>query len=139
MIILDTNVLSELMRPAPERAVLAWMEDQPASLLFTTAIAEAEIFYGLALLPKGRRRRSIEQAAHLMFTEDFTERVLPFDSAAAREFATITATRRVLGRPLASLDAQIAAIARAHRAAVATRNTTDFEACGVDLVNPWSV
>lgn len=138
MIVLDTNVLSEAIKPEPADTVLRWLSTQPPARLFTTSITEAEILYGLALLPKGGRRDSLEEAARLMFAEDFAGRVLPFDSAAAREFSEIASARRKLGRPITQFDAQIAAIARSRGAAVATRNTVDFEMCGIAVVNPWA-
>jgi toxin FitB len=135
MIVLDTNVLSETWRPAPSPKVLAWMRSQPMSALFTTTITEAELFYGIALLPDSKRRRALEAAVSLIFAEDLAGRVLPFDSAAAREYAGIAAARRHAGRPIA--EAQIAAIARSRGAAVATRNGEDFAGCGVTIVSPW--
>jgi toxin FitB len=137
MIVLDTNVLSEAWRPAPSPKVMAWMRSQPMSALFTTTITEAELFYGIALLPDSKRRRALEAAVSLIFAEDLAGRVLPFDSAAAREYATIAAARRHAGRPIAEADAQIAAIARSRGAAVATRNGEDFAGCGVTVVSPW--
>ena len=100
MIILDTNVLSETLRPTPSTRVLEWMRSEPASALFTTAITESELLYGIALLPEGRRRQSLASVVDLIFAEDLTGRVLPFDSAAAREFAEIAASRRRAGRPI---------------------------------------
>jgi len=138
MIILDTNVLSEVMKPAPSARVLKWFAKEPASGLFTTTITQAEILYGIELLPKGRRRTALESAVEAMFEKDFAERILPFDSNAARVFPKIAAARRASGRPLTQFDTQIASIARVHRAAVATRNTTDFDNCGVPVLNPWS-
>ena len=102
MIVLDTNVLSETLRPAPADSVSRWMKAQPSTSIFTTTICEAEIFYGLALMPRGRRRARLERAVAAIFEEDFAERILPFDSAAARAFAPIAARRRGLGRPIAS-------------------------------------
>ena len=139
MTILDTNVLSEVMRPFPSTRVLRWMAAQPAGELFTTTITQAEILYGLELLPKGKRRTAFESAVEAMFDEDFAGRILPFDGAAAHMFAKIAAARRTLGRPITQFDAQVAAIARSRGAAVATRNTSDFDNCGVTVVNPWSV
>jgi len=139
MIVLDTNVLAELMRRRPEPQVMAWVAAHPPTALFTTTVTQAEVLYGVALLPEGKRRADLERAARQMFSEDFAERVLPFDSAAAEEFAAIVATRRQRGRPIAQLDAQIAAVARSRGAAVATRNIHDFEDCGIDLFNPWEV
>ena len=138
MIVLDTNVLSEASQPAPARRVLDWLAAQQPARLFTTTISEAEFLYGLALLPAGKRRTGLEQAARRMFGEDFTNRVLPFDSAAAHAFALIAAVRRKKGRPIGDFDAQIAAIARSHGAAVATRNVGDFSDCGIDVIDPWT-
>ena len=137
MIVVDTNVLSEVFRPQPSERVRVWMSGQPADSLFTTAICEAEILYGVALLPAGRRRSALEKAAKAVFSEDFEGRVLGFDSLAARAFTEIATTRRRLGRPIAEFDAQIAAIARSAGAAVATRNEEDFTDCGIDIINPW--
>jgi predicted nucleic acid-binding protein len=137
MLILDTNVISEIMQPSPSPRVLDWWSQQQTGELFTSAVSEAEILYGIELLPKGKRRDRLLAEAEAMFSEDFAGRILPFDEEAARVFAEIAAGRRTQGRPIAEFDAQIAAIARTHRAALATRNTTDFEACGVRLVNPW--
>ena len=137
MIIVDTNVLSELMRPTPEPSVLQWAIGQPAADLVTTAVSMAEILYGLARLPDGQRRDGLQLAATEVFTT-FGNRILPFDAVAARHYATIVSRRDQLGRPIDGFDAQIAAIAAARGAAVATRNMQDFEDTGVDLVNPWS-
>ena len=137
MIVLDTNVLSEVMKPAPSPQVLRWMASHPALTLFTTAITQAEILYGVELLSKGKRRAALQAAVDAMFTQDFSGRVLPFDSDAARMFPRIVATRRASGRPIAQFDAQIAAVARSRGAELATRNTGDFEHCGVTLLNPW--
>jgi len=137
MILLDTNVVSELMRPAPSSAVENWISGQPTASLFITAITEAELRYGVALLPDGQRQRGLFRQLEAMLEEDFTGRILPFDSSAAVAYARITATRRQAGRPITQADAQIAAIAAARGAIVATRNIADFEGCGVTLVNPW--
>ena len=138
MIILDTNVLSEAMRPLPTAEVLRWLAAHPASRLFTTTITQAEILYGLELLPKGKRRAALQSAVEAMCEEGFADRILPFDSDAARVFPQIAASRRALGRPITQWDAQIAAIARSRGAALATRNTGDFEHCGITVLNPWS-
>jgi predicted nucleic acid-binding protein len=137
MFVLDTNVLSEASRPAPSWRVLDWLEAQPRTLLFATTISEAEMLLGVALLPAGKRRSALGEATHLLFTEDFDGRVLQFDRSAANAYAEICARRRRLGRPISTLDAQIAAIARAHGAAVATRNVADFTDCGIEVVDPW--
>jgi hypothetical protein len=137
MILLDTNILSELMRPAPEAAVEQWLADQPAASVFISAITEAELRYGLALLPPGKRRSALAAGIEDMLGKDFSGRILPFDSPAAVAFAEIAAERRQAGRPIAQADAQIAAIARSRGAALATRNVSDFEGCGIEIVNPW--
>lgn len=138
MIVLDTNVLSEAIRPVPSRRVLDWLAAQQPSGLFTTAISEAELFYGLALLPAGKRRTSLEEAVRRMLEEDFAQRVLPFDRAAASAFAVIASGRRKKGGPISEFDAQIAAVARIHGAAVATRNADDFRDCGIGVIDPWT-
>ena len=138
MILLDTNILSELMRPAPEPAVEQWLADQPVASVFISAITEAELRYGLALMPSGKRRSALADEIDAMLGEDFSGRILPFDSPAAVAFAEIAAERRQAGRPISQADAQIAAIARSRGAALATRNVPDFEGCGVEIINPWS-
>ena len=138
MIILDTNVLSELWRPRPSTGALAWLRSQPSDALFTTAINEAEILYGIELLAPGRRRRELESLARAIFGQDFMGRVLPFDSAAAREYAQIAAARRRAGRPMPEADAQIAAIGRSRGASIATRDMADFADCGVRVLSPWA-
>lgn len=137
MIILDTDVISEMMRPKPAAAVAAWFALQPTAALFTTALTQAEILYGLALLPAGKRRLALQAAATALFEEDFAGRLLPFDADAAPQFAEIAAGRRSLGQPISQTDAQIAAIARSRAASIATRNVRDFAQCGVALINPW--
>jgi predicted nucleic acid-binding protein len=139
MIILDTNVLSELMRPTPSSRVVAWIAKQPAAQLFTTSITEAEIFYGLELLTKGKRREGLLAAAEAMFAEDLAGRVVGFDSDAARAFSTIAAHRRALGRPITHADAQIAAITQVRGAKLATRNVADFKDCGLAALGPGTV
>lgn len=139
VIVLDTNVVSELMAPKASPAVLAWISKQRfADTLCISAVTVGEILYGIEILPHGKRPDSLLQEAEAMFQEDFGARVLPFDDSAARLYAQVAAARRVRGRPISHSDAQIAAIARAHGAALATRNTSDFEGCGVLLINPWN-
>jgi len=138
MIILDTNVLSELMRPKPSPKVATWVAKQSGTELFTTSITEAEIFYGIELLVKGKRREAMLAAAEAMFAEDLAGRVVGFESDAARAFSAIAAQRRLLGRPISHADAQIAAIAQVRRAKLATRNVADFVDCGLDLIDPWN-
>ncbi|HUN96105.1 MAG TPA: type II toxin-antitoxin system VapC family toxin [Bradyrhizobium sp.] len=139
MIVLDTNVLSELMRPEPHPAVLAWTAAQPRSDLYTTSINQAEILFGIEALPDGRRRNELEAAAKAMFAEDMAGRVLPFDSGAAAYYARIVVARRKAGNPIDGFDALIAATALAAGAAVATRDTGGFAECGLrTLINPWN-
>lgn len=137
MIILDTNVLSELMRPKPAPSVVAWVTQQSATELFTTSITESEIFYGIEFLAKGKRREGLLAAAEAMFAEDLAARVLGFESDAARVFAQLAARRRLLGKPISHADAQIAAIAQVRRAKLATRNHEDFDGCGIEVIDPW--
>jgi predicted nucleic acid-binding protein len=137
VIVLDTNVLSNLMRPKPSAQVVAWIAQQPLVDLYTTAITEAEIFYGIQLLAKGKRRDGLLAAAEGMFTEDFAGRVLAFESDAAHYFARIAADRRALGRPISHADGQIASIARAHGANLATGNGPDFADCSITVIDPW--
>ena len=139
MILLDTNVLSELLRPRPAPAVLTWMRTVADRDLRTTSVTRAELFLGMRLLPEGKRRRALETAMEAMFAGLFSSDALPFDDRAADAFAAIAAVRRGVGRPIGDLDAQIAAIALTVDAAVATRNTPDFELCGISLQNPWHV
>jgi predicted nucleic acid-binding protein len=137
MIILDTNVVSELMRPVADPAVLEWLSNQSPGELHSNSITLAEILYGVELLPTGKRKSDLLAGAERLFTVVLGGRVLPFDEHAARRFAQIAAERRSHGRPIAELDAQIAAVAQVHSAVLATRNTSDFEGCGVRVINPW--
>lgn len=137
MIILDTNVLSELMKSQPNKSVVLWIEQHQTTSLFITTLTQAEILYGLEILPAGKRRDALKQAAKSMFELDFAGRILSFDTDAAKLFAIIAAKRRTIGRPISQIDAQIAAIARSCDAILATRNVEDFEECGVDIINPW--
>ncbi|MCE2486975.1 MAG: PIN domain-containing protein [Desulfurellaceae bacterium] len=138
MIVLDTNVVSELMRPSPAPAVEQWVATRPAASLFFSAVGEAELRYGVAILAAGRRRAALASAIEAMLREDFAGRVLPFDSAAARAYAESAARRCATGRPVAQADAQIAAIARSRGMALATRNVRDFENMGIELLDPWA-
>ena len=136
--ILDTNVVSEPMLASPSAVVQIWWSQQQPGALFITAVTAAEILYGIELLPQGKRRVALLAGVELMFGKVLAGRILPFDEDAARAFAVIAASRRARGRPITDLDAQIAAIARSRGAILATRNTADFEDCGIRLVNPWS-
>ena len=137
MIVLDTNVVSELMKAAPDESVRDWIAARPATSLYTTSITQAEILHGIALIPSGKRRDALEAAAEAMFRDDFAGRILPFGSDAARPYARIAAERRRAGRPISHFDAQIAAIARSTGATVATRDAAGYDGCGVDVINPW--
>ena len=117
--------------------MVEWLRVQPASSLFTTAVTEAEILFGLSILPAGKRRTLLEASAEEVFSAVFRGRVLPFDEDAAKAFASISSRRRALGRPISQLDAQIAGIASSRGALVATRNAADFQECGIEIVNPW--
>jgi len=137
MIILDTNVVSELLRPEPAAQVEAWLAAQDGAMVFFTSVGEAELRYGLAILPPGRRHSALSKAIEAILEEDFRDRILSFDRAAALAYAAIASGRRAAGRPISQFDCQIAAIARASEAAVATRNTGDFEGCGIAVIDPW--
>ncbi len=137
MIVLDTNVISEFLRTTPAPAVAFWFAQQTRTDIYLNAITEAELRRGAAILPAGRRRESLLAGINAIIAEDFLGRILPFDSAAAGCYAIITAARRAAGRPISLFDAQIAAIARAHAAAVATRDVIGFAGCGIDVIDPW--
>ena len=138
MVVLDTNVVSEIMREDPHAGVLVWLDERPTRELFVTAVTEAEVRTGIAYLPAGKRRSGIAEAAERAFGSLFGGRVLPFDSKAARAYAEIAAARRAAGRPVSQADGQIAAIARSRRMALATRNVRDFAGMGIDLIDPWA-
>lgn len=138
MILLDTNVLSELMKSIPEKAVLKWLDKHPASEFYISAVTKAEIELGIALLPKGKRKENLGTAANWMF-EEFPGRCLSFDSEAASRYAIIVSGRSRMGRPISVEDAQIAAISLTNSMTLATRNTSDFELIDeLKVVNPWS-
>ncbi len=137
MFVLDTNILSAMMAPKPVPEVAAFVSRQPAELLFTASICQAEILSGIAILPEGRRRLVLEAAARAMFSVDFEGRVLPFDGEAAIAYADMFAARRRAGRSTATVDLMIAAVAYCRNASVVTRYAADFEACNVAIVNPW--
>lgn len=137
MFLIDTNVISELMRATPASSVLNWFSTQDPSTLYLSAVTEAELRTGIAILPAGQRREGLRAALDATISQDFEGRILPFDTDAAKTYADIASMRRAAGRPIAEADCQIAAIARAAGAVVATRNLRDFEGCGLNLVNPW--
>lgn len=137
MIVLDTNVLSELTRQAPETTVLAWLDSLPAAEIATTAVTAAELLYGVARLPQGHRKIALSEAVHALIDDDLQGRVESFDAPAADQYALVVTDRERLGRPIDTADAQIAAICRARQATLATRNVTDFADTGVELVDPW--
>jgi len=138
--LLDTNVLSELMRPQPAQAVLAWFARQAQVQVahFISAVTEAEILLGIERLPEGQRKSALSQAAQAMFATEFKGQILPFDHGTAQVYAQIVAGRTAQGRPIATEDAQIAATARQHGLPLVTRNTRDFEHIPhIQLINPW--
>jgi toxin FitB len=136
MIILDTSVVSELMRPEPAPQVASWVRDRDRRELRTTAITLAEIRYGIARLPEGRRKQVLLAAAGDIFSV-FANQVLPVDTAAAEHYAVVASIRERAGKPIASFDALIAAVCRSRGAALATRNVADFDGTGIEIVDPW--
>ena len=136
--LLDTNVVSELIRKSPSPVVANWVSNHPLEDLFFSAVSEAELRYGVATLPAGRRRDKLFFKVEAMLRDAFEDRVLPFDSDAARAYGNIAAERRSAGRPAAPADCQIAAIAASRSMAVATRNVRDFEGMGIEIVDPWA-
>lgn len=139
MILLDTNIISELMRPKPQPTVVQWLNNQDALEVYISAITIAEIEYGLKVLPEGQKRWGLKQKFDWLIAQGFSERVLDFTSEAALHYADIMAYRRSLGLPMSVPDGQIAALARLKRFTLATRNVKDFEECGLMLVNPFSI
>lgn len=138
-VLLDTNVVSELMREAPDAHVLAWFSSHQDVALFTSTVTQAEILLGVALLPEGRRKNALAADVELMFEQEFAGRCLPFDSKEAVEYALLSAERSRLGRPISTADAQIAAIALRHRLPLVTRNIKDFVAIqGLEVIDPWA-
>ena len=138
ILVLDTNVVSEFMKARPDPNVLAWIDSQLTSSLFVTTITEAEVRTGIAYLPEGRRQRGLTAAADRAFNVLFADRILPFDSSAARAYATIASGRRAAGDPISQADCQIAAIVRSVGAAVATRDSSGFRGCGIEVISPWA-
>lgn len=138
MIVLDTNVISEVFRPDPEARVVRWLEDLTGDVAIT-AVTLAELLAGVRRLPDGQRRSALVEQVDLALEPYRTTRaILPFDGAAAEQYADVLASRERAGRPIHTADAQIAAICRAHGATCATRNVKDFAGTGVDVVNPWT-
>jgi len=137
VIIIDTNVISEVLKPRPSDAVVRWLTAQEPTAVFTTAVTKAEVLYGVESLPRGKRQAQLSAAIESMLVEEYEGRILSFDEYAAREYARIVAEREVAGRPISQFDAMIAAITRLHDAVLATRNLADFDRCGIDLINPW--
>jgi len=137
VIILDTNVISELARIDPEPDVVTWLDSLPVAEVATTAITAAELLYGVARLPDGRRTAALAETIDALINEDFRGRVEPFDGLAAEQYAAVVVGREKKGRPISTADAQIAAICRVHSATLATRNTGDFTDTGIGLINPW--
>ena len=137
MIILDTNVISELTRPVPDPGVITWLDSLPAEETAITAITAAELRYGVRRMPDGHRKTGLSEAVDALITTDFRDRVEPFDVLAADQYADVITAREHAGQPISTSDAQIAAICRVRNAALATRNTSDFTGTGVDLIDPW--
>jgi predicted nucleic acid-binding protein len=138
MIILDTNVISEFMTSPPASSVLGWLNAQDTTSLYLTSITIAEIGFGLRTMPQGKRREMLAERFEHFVATAFEQRILPFDEDAARVYGEVMGYRREIGRPMSSLDGQIAAIARSRGFCVATRNIRDFEECQIDIINPFS-
>lgn len=139
MIVLDTNVISELIRGEPDEGVLRWLDSCDASAVATTAITAAELLYGVARLPPGRRKKQLSEAVRGLVEEDLDGRVEPFDPTAASHYAVLVSDRETAGRPIGVADAQVAAICRKLGATLATRNIKDFEDTGIELFDPWDL
>jgi predicted nucleic acid-binding protein len=137
VIILDTNVISELTRPVPDSGVISWLDSLPAEETAITAITAAELRYGVSRMPDGRRKTELSEAVNALINADFRNRVEPFDVLAADQYADVVTARERAGQPISISDAQIAAICRVLNATLATRNTSDFTGAGVNLINPW--
>lgn len=138
MIVLDTNVISELVRREPSPIVLRNLRRLSSRDLYTTAITEAEIRFGLAILPRGRKHTALRNQLDLILKQEFAGRILPFDSTAAEAYAELVARRRATGQPISVFDGQIAAITLIHGAALATRNVCDFRGFAFSLIDPWA-
>jgi predicted nucleic acid-binding protein len=139
VIVLDTNVVSEIARPHPCQAVLDWVDAQDSDELVITAITAGEIRAGVAILPPGRRKREIGKRMESLLSETFAGYVMAFDVESSAHYAQVLAARAKMGRPISGLDAQIAAVCLQHEATLATRKTADFESIGVELINPWEL
>lgn len=139
MIVIDTNVLSELLKREPDQNVKSWMSRQPMTSVFTTTVTQAEILYGVTLLPDGKRKNKMMEAVQTLFSKRFMGRILPFDIEAAVDYAEIASLRRASGILISQFDAQIAAITRTRGASLVTRNSDDFRDCGIEVINPWIV
>jgi hypothetical protein len=137
VIVLDTNVLSELIRREPNERVVSWLDSIDAAAVATTAITAAELLYGVTRLPNGQRKRRLEDAIEGLLEHDLHGRVEPFGAAAATHYAALVSARESTGRPIGTADAQIAAICRSLGATLATRNIKDFQDTGVELIDPW--
>jgi predicted nucleic acid-binding protein len=137
MILLDTNVISEVMKTRPEPQVMAWIDSKDPDELATCTIVLAELLSGLDLMPVGSRQRRLREKAEYMFSALFANRVFDFDVSAARMFGTVLGIRTSMGRPIDDMDALIGATALSNGATLATRNISDFEHCGIPLINPW--
>jgi len=138
MIVLDTNVVSEIMKPDPNPHVLSWVDSVPALQTAITAVTVAEILYGIGRLPDGARRLKLMTAAETIFDEEFRNRIFVFDAAAAVEYAALVVEREAAGLPISMADAQIAAVCRVHNCTIATRNIGDFDGTGIPILNPWT-
>jgi predicted nucleic acid-binding protein len=137
MMVLDTNVVSELMRPVPEPKVLAWIDRQNSEQLYLTSTIAAELLHGVARLPTGIRKRNMAKELALFLDQDFANRVFPFDLSSAHNYSELLSMRETIGKPMAALDAQIAAVCIQHGATLVTRNQKHFQDLGLELIDPW--
>lgn len=137
MYILDTNIISELIRPQPDKNVIGWISRQPLQRMYTTAITKAELYYGVLLQPDGKRREQLSNAIDVILKSGFDGHILSFDTISSEYFAEIAAIRRSIGKPISHADGQIAAICNQHQMTLLTRNVSDFSDCGIELINPF--
>jgi toxin FitB len=135
--LLDTNVVSELLRPMPDPRAIGWFSAHPTSSLYLSTVSEAELLLGVTLLPEGKRRSALAAAVEAILAEEFSGRILSFDRTAAQCYAAISASCRMAGRPISAFDGQIASIALANDLSVVTRNLRDFAGCGIGIIDPW--